>query len=31
LFSAWGEFAVFSGYTAFLLAVGAWLFLRRDA
>jgi energy-coupling factor transporter ATP-binding protein EcfA2 len=31
LFSAWGEFAVFSGYAAVLLAVGAWLFLRRDA
>jgi ABC-2 type transport system permease protein len=31
LFSAWGEFAVFGGYTIFLLAVGAWLFSRRDA
>jgi len=31
LFSAWGEFAVFSGYAAVLLAVGAWLFVRRDA
>ena len=31
LFSAWGEFAVFSGYAAVLLAVGAWLFIRRDA
>ncbi|MGH3169609.1 MAG: ABC transporter permease subunit [Trebonia sp.] len=31
LFSAWGEFAVFSGYAAILLAVGAWLFIRRDA
>lgn len=30
LFSAWGEFAVFSGYAAVLLAVGAWLFVRRD-
>jgi ABC-type transport system involved in multi-copper enzyme maturation permease subunit len=31
LFSAWGEFAVFCGYAAVLLAVGAWLFSRRDA
>ena len=31
LFSAWGEFAVFSGYAAILLVVGAWLFVRRDA
>ena len=31
LFSAWGEFAVFCGYAATLLAVGAWLFCRRDA
>jgi hypothetical protein len=31
LFSAWGEFAVFSGYAAVLLALGAWLFIRRDA
>jgi ABC-2 type transport system permease protein len=31
LFSAWGEFGVFSGYAAVLLAVGAWLFIRRDA
>ncbi|HEX6527468.1 MAG TPA: ABC transporter permease subunit [Streptosporangiaceae bacterium] len=31
LFSAWGEFAVFGGYAAVLLAVGAWLFCRRDA
>jgi ABC-2 type transport system permease protein len=31
LFSAWGEFAVFCGYAAVLLAAGAWLFLRRDA
>ena len=31
LFSAWGEFAVFSGYAAILLALGAWLFIRRDA
>jgi ABC-2 type transport system permease protein len=31
LFSAWGEFAVFGGYAAVLLAIGAWLFIRRDA
>jgi ABC-2 type transport system permease protein len=31
LFSAWGEFAVFSGYAVVLLAIGAWLFTRRDA
>jgi ABC-2 type transport system permease protein len=31
LFSAWGEFAVFCGYAAALLALGAWLFVRRDA
>ncbi len=31
LFSAWGEIAVFCGYAAVLLAVGAWLFCRRDA
>jgi ABC-2 type transport system permease protein len=31
LFSAWGEFAVFSGYAAVLLVIGAWLFIRRDA
>jgi ABC-2 type transport system permease protein len=31
LFSAWGEFAVFSGYAAVLLALGAWFFIRRDA
>jgi ABC-type transport system involved in multi-copper enzyme maturation permease subunit len=31
LFSAWGEFAVFCGYAAVLLAAGAWSFLRRDA
>jgi ABC-2 type transport system permease protein len=31
LFSAWGEFAVFCGYAAVLLAVGGWLFSRRDA
>jgi hypothetical protein len=31
LFSAGGEFAVFGGYTAILLIVGAVLFFRRDA
>jgi ABC-2 type transport system permease protein len=31
LFSAWGEFAVFGAYTVAVLAVGAVLFLRRDA
>jgi hypothetical protein len=31
LFSAWGEFAVFGGYTIVLLAVGALLFSGRDA
>jgi ABC-2 type transport system permease protein len=31
LFPAWGEFAVFSGYAAALLAIGGWLFTRRDA
>jgi ABC-2 type transport system permease protein len=31
LFNAWGEFAVFSGYAVVLLAIGAWLFSRRDA
>jgi hypothetical protein len=31
LFGAWGEFAVFCGYAAVLLAAGAWSFLRRDA
>ncbi len=31
LFSAWGEFAVFAGYTAIVLVVGAVLFRRRDA
>ena len=31
LFSAWGEFAVFGVYTVVVLAVGALLFLRRDA
>ncbi len=31
LFSAWGEFTLFCGYAAVLLAVGAWSFFRRDA
>jgi ABC-type transport system involved in multi-copper enzyme maturation permease subunit len=31
LFSAWGELAVFAGYAAILLAVGAVVFARRDA
>jgi ABC-2 type transport system permease protein len=31
LFFAWGELAVFAGYTAILLAVGAVAFSRRDA
>lgn len=31
LFSVWGEFAVFAGYTAIFLIVGAALFSRRDA
>ena len=31
LFSAWGEFAVFGGYTVVVLAAGAVLFRRRDA
>ena len=31
LFSAWGEFAVFGAYTAFLLILGAVLFRKRDA
>jgi hypothetical protein len=31
LFSAWGEFAVFGGYTVILLALGAVLFRNRDA
>jgi hypothetical protein len=31
LFSAWGEFAMFSGYAVVLLALGAWSFIRRDA
>lgn len=31
LFAACGEFAVFCGYAAVLLAIGGWLFCRRDA
>jgi ABC-2 type transport system permease protein len=31
LFSGWGELAVFAGYTAIALAVGAVLFRKRDA
>ena len=31
MFSAWGELAVFAGYTVILLAAGAFLFSRRDA
>jgi len=31
LFNAWGEFAVFSGYAVFMLVLGAWSFIRRDA
>lgn len=31
MFSAWGEFAVFAGYTVTLLALGAVALLRRDA
>ena len=31
LFSAWGEFGVFAGYTAIVLAAGALLLRRRDA
>lgn len=31
LFSPWGEFAVFGGYTVVLLIIGALLFSRRDA
>jgi ABC-2 type transport system permease protein len=31
VFSAWGEFAVFGGYTVILLALGAVLFRKRDA
>jgi ABC-2 type transport system permease protein len=31
LFSAWGELAVFAGYTVILLALGALVFRKRDA
>ena len=31
LFSAWGELAVFAGYAAILLVLGAVQFARRDA
>ena len=31
VFSAWGEFAVFGGYTVILLILGALLFRTRDA
>ncbi len=31
VWSAWGELAVFAGYTVVLLAVGALLFRKRDA
>ena len=31
MFSAWGELAVFAGYAAILLVLGAVLFSRRDA
>jgi ABC-2 type transport system permease protein len=31
VFSAWGELAVFAGYTVILLALGALLFRQRDA
>ena len=31
MFSAWGQLAVFAGYAAILLAVGAVMFSRRDA
>jgi ABC-type transport system involved in multi-copper enzyme maturation permease subunit len=31
VFSAWGELAVFGGYTAVVLAAGALLFRSRDA
>jgi ABC-2 type transport system permease protein len=31
LFSAWGELAVFAGYTVILFALGALLFRKRDA
>jgi ABC-2 type transport system permease protein len=31
MFPAWGEFAVFAGYTIIMLGIGALLFSRRDA
>ena len=31
MFSAWGGFALFCGYTAVTIALAAWLLLRRDA
>jgi ABC-2 type transport system permease protein len=31
MFPAWGEFAVFAGYTIIMLSIGALLFSRRDA
>jgi len=31
MFSAWGELAVFAGYAAILLVLGAVQFARRDA
>jgi hypothetical protein len=31
VFTAWGELAVFAGYTVVLLALGALLFRKRDA
>lgn len=31
MFSAWGEFAVFGGWTVIMLGIGALLFSRRDA
>jgi ABC-2 type transport system permease protein len=31
MFPAWGEFAVFGGYTVIMLGIGALLFSRRDA
>jgi hypothetical protein len=31
LFGAWGEFAMFGGYTAVVLVAGAVLLRRRDA
>ena len=31
MFSAWGGFALFCGYTALTIALAAWLLLKRDA